>query len=168
MCLCIHAGGSEGDSECQRQRSQTDGSAREDQTEEPLWQADHCILVSYFPNIKHRETSDIITATCVHFSAGDIFRYSLIPCWLKINLCCNRKIHFNLLLMLIFSNFFAFFLDQAFSLRFVPCDLCISWWCMTKRRNTLLNNKCSFLIWCDLHYANSLAWHTLISVSIVT
>lgn len=44
LSLCIHAGGSEGDSECQRQRSQTDGSAGEDQTEEPLRPTDHRIL----------------------------------------------------------------------------------------------------------------------------
>lgn len=43
VCLCIHTGWSEGDSECPRQRSQTDGSAWTDQTEESLRQADHCI-----------------------------------------------------------------------------------------------------------------------------
>lgn len=54
VSLCIHAGGSEGDSECQRQRGQTDGSAWENQTEKPLRQADYCIL-ECFLNIKQTE-----------------------------------------------------------------------------------------------------------------
>lgn len=55
--LCVHAGGSEGNSECQKQRGQTDGSAWEDQTEKPLRQADHCILVLFlqFSNIKQNK-----------------------------------------------------------------------------------------------------------------
>lgn len=43
LCSCIHTGGSEDDSECPNPGGQTDGSARKDQTEEPLRQTDYCI-----------------------------------------------------------------------------------------------------------------------------
>ena len=83
VSLCIHAGGSEGDSECQRQRGQTDGSAWENQAEKPLRQADHCIL-ECFLNIKQTEDFKRDSPTSYFSSVGDILGVACItPFWNK-------------------------------------------------------------------------------------